>query len=202
MDFDKNKILHNQSLNNKNDKQDIYNTWADSYDEYVNSMNYVAPVELSILLQKYNTFDNPEMLDFGCGTGLLGVVIKNKINCILDGIDISDKMIEKCNETKCYDNIYKLNLNYDYFDKKYDIIVSCGVFLEGHVNINILPILYKLLNKNGLIVFTIRDTFKEENSDDFNKYILKNPDFEIILYDSINYLKDVKSSIIVAKTKI
>ena len=101
--------LHQKSLNPKSDKVSLYNEWANSYDDYVKSHNYSGPQELvKNLLQLIRTFpinnnsqtnrelEGIKILDFGCGTGLVGQSIrKTKRRCSVHGIDVSLNMINK-----------------------------------------------------------------------------------------------------------
>jgi len=191
--------LHQKSLNNKLNKTIIYDEWAETYENYVKSIKYIAPKEFCKILIMYNKYIKPKILDFGCGTGLLGLEISNNLECYLDGIDISNKMILKCKQKKCYDNIYNLNLQTKTLNKKYDIIVSCGVFLEGHVDIDLINKLGEILSNNGLIVFTIRNTYIHKCSNKFNEIILNNPLLKNIYYQQIQYLENIESSLIILK---
>ena len=140
-------------------------------------------LDLHIDYHLYNNLYYVKMLDFGCGTGLVGKEFLNLVNKYaqndlkknnfilkysLDGIDISENMIAKNNKKENgYNDLYCINLLdskiFESFLKKnnnYDIIVCCGVFLEGHVSPTIIESIFtKLLKKNGVIIFTIRNTF-------------------------------------------
>ena len=74
-----NQELHTKSLSNDNNKVDIYNTWANSYEKYVNSIGYCGPQNVvnyfKTLIEKEKG-KNFNILDFGCGTGLLGLELK------------------------------------------------------------------------------------------------------------------------------
>ena len=147
--------LHQASLDQNNDKRAIYNQWADTYEQYVLNLNYLGPKNVA---ENFRDFilslncNNLKILDFGCGTGLLGEEIhKNLIgNCQfeIDGIDISENMIQKCREKNIYRNIIEINLLQDTLppNYQYDYIVSSGVFLEGHVSLN-----QGFLEEDGLV---------------------------------------------------
>ena len=75
---------------------------ANSYEKYVNSIGYCGPQNVvnyfKTLIEKEKG-KNFNILDFGCGTGLLGLELKinfPKLN--ITGIDISDNMIKKAEE--------------------------------------------------------------------------------------------------------
>jgi len=194
--------LHKQSMDKNIDKKEIYNEWADTYDEYVKSLHYSGPKELvSRVFSNIENIPNDfSVLDFGCGTGLVGEEIKLlNINCVLDGIDISDKMIELAQKKNIYNKIYNINLHSEEFiyNKKYDIIVSSGVFLEGHANFNVIDKLSPLLKKDGMIVVTIRDSYKDHNKETFYTYFENNKLFRKPSISKINYLPGIQCSLII-----
>ena len=200
--------LHNLSLNPETDKKNIYNEWANDYDDYVKKLNYLGPKHfvkyLFNFLNSKNSNKCYKILDFGCGTGLLGNEIdknSNNKSIFIDGIDISDKMLEKSKDKNIYNNIFNINL----FDKrleinyKYDLILSCGVFLEGHVKFSMINILLDYIDNGSYIIITIRDSFKISNIDEYNKYIDNNN--RLIVEDDIyiKYLPNVNCKLILIK---
>ena len=150
-------------------KEIIYNK-CDSYEEYVKNLNYKGPVNLANKLNNYINIakiTNPNILDFGCGTGLLGkeisLILSNNNIFTLDGIDISDEMINICKSKNIYKNVWKKNLFTEKLSKvnHYDIIVSCGVFLEGHVSFKMIDILLNYTRKSGILLFTLEKVLKK-----------------------------------------
>jgi predicted TPR repeat methyltransferase len=200
--------LHDKSLNPNFNKSEIYDKWADTYDAYVNNLNYQGPDNLARELSDFlDEFPNRHLkiLDFGCGTGLLGLAINKKLGGIyffdIDGIDISEKMIQKSHEKNVYRRIWQLDLFKEILPQQhqYDVIVSSGVFLEGHVSFKMIDILLNSLNPFGYIFFTLRETFKNKTIKDYTKYVIDNPRIEIIHDFSIQYLPDVKCKLVIGK---
>jgi predicted TPR repeat methyltransferase len=200
--------LHNNSLNPNLSKTEIYDRWADTYDSYVGGLNYQGPDNLARELSDFlDEFPNRhiKILDFGCGTGLCGVAINKKLGGIyffdIDGIDISEKMIEKSHQKNVYRRIWQLDLFRETLPQQhqYDIIVSSGVFLEGHVSFRMVDILLNSLHPFGYIFLTIRETFKVKNMAEYTKYVLENPRLEVLHDFNIDYLPNVKCKLIIAK---
>ena len=198
--------LHNDSLNPNINKVDVYNKWAESYDTYVESLDYNGPKNIVSYFQKLlktNSVNNKQelkILDFGCGTGKVGEEIKKNINIpyFLEGIDISENMLELAKRKNVYNKITNIDLTKEKYNEKYDVILSSGVFLEGHVDICNINRLCDLLNINkGLIMFTIRNTFKETNNNDFLKYVINNKRFRCVTIKDIEYLKEVKCTLVI-----
>ena len=200
--MDQLKRLHKFSMDQNTSKKEIYNIWSFSYDSYVSDNKYTGPSELvdrlAGMIMNFHQ-KNIEVLDFGCGTGLVGHEIKKKnLPVDLDGVDISPQMLVKAGEKACYENLYEKNLLVDSIflphqklRKKYEIIISCGVFLEGHAPLEVIENLLDHLHIEGFILFTIRSSYKEKESEKFSKYVMNNLRVKVIESTKINYLQDV-----------
>ena len=200
--------LHQASLDQNNDKRAIYNQWADTYEQYVLNLNYLGPKNVA---ENFRDFilslncNNLKILDFGCGTGLLGEEIhKNLIGNYqfeIDGIDISENMIQKCREKNIYRNIIEINLLQDTLppNYQYDYIVSSGVFLEGHVSFRVINKLLDNLKQFGSLFITIRESFKNQEINEYQEFILQNPRLEFLFETNIEYLPNVSCKLIIIK---
>lgn len=206
--LEKNNQLHQDSLKESVNKNEVYDKWAESYENYVNSLNYLGPINL---VKELNDFISDlsvsklKILDFGCGTGLVGLelnkILSGRYFFDIDGIDISQKMIEKSREKNVYRQIWNLNLNHEILPQQYqyDIIVSSGVFLEGHVGFNMIDKLINSLKPFGHIFFTVRETFKNKNLNQYIQFVSQNPRLEILYDLNIEYLPDVNCRLVIAK---
>ena len=122
------KILHNKSLDNNQNKEVIYNQWADTYEDYVRSIGYRGPENVVRFFKSLYTNANVNqnkrvrVLDFGCGTGLVGEELFKSFNGDIEliGIDISDNMLEKAREKNVYTELLNLNL----VELDLDVIIS------------------------------------------------------------------------------
>ena len=112
--------------------QDLFDDYANNFeDSLINKLNYDVPNNIVNMIKSYNKSQTiGSILDLGCGTGLVGQEIR-QISKNLDGIDISQKMLNLAKKKKVYDNLIKENiltflskgiLNYDYF-------ISADVFI-------------------------------------------------------------------------
>ena len=200
--------LHDKSLNPNFNKSEIYDKWAETYDDYVNNLNYQGPNNLARELSDFfngTKKKHLKILDFGCGTGLLGVAINKELTgkyfFDIDGIDISERMIKKSHEKNVYRRIWQLDLFREVLPQhyQYDIIVSSGVFLEGHVSFRMIDILLNSINPFGYIFFTLRESFKNKTINEYDEFVSQNPRMELIYDLNIDYLPNVKCRLIIGK---
>ena len=193
-------ILHNKSLSEKFSKAEIYNKWADTYDEYVTSIGYNGPENFAREFCDLVKKPHIRVLDFGCGTGLLGNEIKNLFNGEMEliGVDISENMIKNANKKNCYSQIFNCNLDEMELNEirnllgTFDYIVSCGVSLEGHVGFHIFKKLSKIVNEN--IIFTVRESYMIEDYENYNKYVSNNSTY---IEQDIDYLDNVRCKLVI-----
>ena len=204
---------------NEGDKVQIYNKWSRTYDKYVQEEHYYGPKNLTMAIIKYIPLRKDfkiNILDFGCGTGLVGKEIKalfqnENIEYNLNGIDISPGMIAESKKLGVYNNLIcgdivdkdlkmndvrKLALS----NNGFDLIVSCGVFLEGHVSLEAIPrVLFHLLRKSGgIMAVTIRDSFLNKSPNFRNELEeLECLGFKIVSFNQIEYLKNVKAWLLI-----
>jgi predicted TPR repeat methyltransferase len=216
-----NKQLHTLSMKMDSNKNRVYNQWAESYDDYVNKFEYSGPRELVRLINLYKCHfegNKISVLDFGCGTGLLAEAFclfngdassDHNVNNII-GVDISEKMLEKSRVRNIYSKLSCLDITHedeakDVIDKLsapsdgFDLVMSCGVFLEGHVSLaEINRMLLKLVKKGGVLAFTVRQSFME-SEENFMVDLLQRCDVTILAKARINYLKGVEAWAIILK---
>ena len=135
-------------------------------------------------------FENKSILDFGCGHGSLCIDIgKNDISSIL-GIDLSEKLLNfakknlKENYRDLQDKIKfeKKDLLKDFFEKKFDYIVTKDTFEHSENLPEILNKFYDLL-KNGGKVFAGFGPLYNFYNGDHGRTQLKLPWLHVMLPD-------------------
>lgn len=106
------------------------------------------------------------VLDAGCGTGLVGEVLRSKGFAHVDGFDLCDKMVEVAEKTQAYGRLEggcDLTKRVDHFDQdSYDAVVSAGVFTLGHVPPSALMELVHIARPGGLVVVSTRMSYARE----------------------------------------
>lgn len=88
----------------------VFDGFADSFDERLASLRYRAPQLVAQRLERDATGDAPlEILDAGCGTGLCGPLLKALASRLV-GVDLSVAMIEKARARGVYDELVAAEL--------------------------------------------------------------------------------------------
>jgi len=151
--------------------QRFYEAWAGNYDLDVAAEAYIAPQNLVDMLPAVGiSCPDPalQLLDAGCGTGLVGGLLHARGFRNIDGFDLSTPMAEKAARLgvyRCLQGDIDMNCPLmTYPPQSYDIILCCGVFTHGHVPPHSLVHLIRLARPGGLLLISTRTSYCEESS--------------------------------------
>jgi len=146
--------------------------------------------------------ENSEVLDFGCGTGLVSLNFCGKAKTIV-GVDLSQEMVniynKKVNILNCQAEAICKDVNN--VNKKFDIIVSSMVFHHIENVQEIMNVLSTKLKDNGKLfiadLYEEDGTFHDNGNDDvfhygFIKENFSNPNFKIENFQKIYTIKKHK----------
>jgi len=97
------------SAENPEEVKEAYATWAENYNNDLNNFGYVAPLIGSELLIKHTSNEESLIHDAGCGTGLVGTLLKEQGYTNLQGSDFSPEMLEKADALQIYGNLVELD---------------------------------------------------------------------------------------------
>lgn len=151
---------------------DFYDEWAGSYDsDVVETIGYVGHLITADALAA-RVRDDAQVLDVGCGTGLIAVELKKRKHSLrIDGIDLTRSMLNEAVGRNVYRHLTLGDLTgkLDFPDDCYDGIVSSGVFTTGHVGPSGLDELIRIARPGAPIVLAVRDTAWE--GEGFKAYI-------------------------------
>lgn len=193
------KIIMTQTSSNKNEAQsfdaikgahnlsgdvsklkDYYEDWAEAYDRDVSNEAYAGPRAIAEFYDRIRAeYDSntsrgeAKVLDAGCGTGLVGVILKEMGYSAIDGFDLSDRMVDIAKETNCYQELLGgIDMNEKieaYKDNQYDGSLACGVFTLGHVPPESINEMIRFTRPGGLIVVSTRKSYY--NSTNFQEVV-------------------------------
>ena len=170
-----------------------YDEWGinNKYDQDMVNWNYTGPKETVSVFKKYALNKEIKILDAGCGTGLVGIELKNHNYLNIDGVDLSKKLLDLVPKGY-YNKLLQADLNksINSEDNFYDAIMCVGTFTFGHVKPNALDEFVRITKNNGFICFTINEGIYEEYG--FDKKIeelTKNKKWSIKEFFKSDYIK-------------
>jgi len=149
-----------------NDEIDVfYDRWARDYDDQMEAgLGYQSPEKVARLLASY-CHPTARVLDIGCGTGLAAKWLFEMGYNNIDGIDLSEAMIEVARERKIYTNLLQMDLlqPLPLETESYSALMCTGTFTHGHVDATPLTELSRILAPDGVFAFTVhRDLWVEQ----------------------------------------
>ena len=146
------------------DLRPFYAQWAQSYDQEVGENGYVTPLRIAEALARHVKDLSIPILDYGCGTGISGQAFQEAGFPTIDGVDISDEMLEVAAQKKIYRRleVFAPETGPDVKLGAYNIIAAVGVIGAGAAPLAVLDQIMALLAPKGLLVFSFNDHTLED----------------------------------------
>ena len=143
------------------DVADKFDDWASDYLGNTYDVQLAKAPEVHLLFSEMVLpllFPASEILDVGCGTGLVGAPLIASGHTV-DGVDISREMLKKTKE-RGYRDAWKQNIVHgiDLKDRKYDALISVGVFGEYVPPVLALQRALPYLRQRAVVAFTSEKT--------------------------------------------
>ncbi|MEV0698280.1 class I SAM-dependent methyltransferase [Saccharopolyspora sp. NPDC050389] len=151
------KLQRAYDLKSKEEAETVYDEWAAEYDaDMVQGMDYVAPANAANRLVDLAGDPGP-VLDAGCGTGLVGAALAKRSVAVIDGVDLSQGMLDQARARGVYRNLAKADLTrrLDIADNTYGAAICVGTITDGHVGPEVLDELVRVVRPGGLVVATV-----------------------------------------------
>ncbi len=145
----------------------LFDGMAEVYDQHtVRGLRYQLPkIVADKILARYQE-KRLNVLDLGCGTGLLGVCL-GRIDGFLIGVDISSKMVEQAARHNVYDRFHTVNL-LEALDAtpaaQYEVITALDVFIYAGDLSEAIPNAQRILQPAGDLYFSC-ETAPEDGPD-------------------------------------
>ena len=150
-----------------------YAKWAESYDEDVTSHGYALPDMMVATLVRTAEMvpeaglsaSDVEILDAGCGTGLVGVALAGAGYQMIDGIDLSPEMIGVAADRGVYRNLEAgVDLTVsppEHLAGGADVVMIAGVFTVGHIPPEALGTVSELARPGGFVIASTRRAYHD-----------------------------------------
>ena len=150
--------------------RDLFNGYAASFDENLTGLGYRAPKLMlaAVEAQLDAAAGNLAILDAGCGTGLCGPLLKPFANR-LDGVDLSDKMVDLARARGVYDELLVGELSATMRERpcSYDAIISADTLVYFGDLAEPTAAAATCLRPDGWFIFTVEALGSENEALDY-----------------------------------
>ncbi len=149
----------------------LFSGLAAGFDQHtVVQLQYQLPREVAQMISQWHPDRRGDVLDLGCGTGLLGASL-GPIEGVLVGVDLSGDMIAQAAQHRVYDRFHQVNL-LDALqatpENLYHVITALDVLIYvGNLDA-VIPNAYRVLLPDGRFVFSC-----ESGTDGEADYVLQ-----------------------------
>ena len=113
----------------------VYAAWANDYDsDLIDGHGYKAPEDAVDSFVELGLAKNIRILDAGCGTGMVGLLLRAAGFTQIDGGDLSAEMRAVAEGHDVYKRLFQLDMTSDYgiaAEDAYDAVICVGVFGFG-----------------------------------------------------------------------
>ena len=153
------KILNSQSTD---ELMGVYDGWAERYDrELLDDWGYSSPERSVSALAVHIPLGTSAVLDAGCGTGLVGVMLAGQECRSIDGIDYSAGMLAEAEKKAVYRSLSRMDMNQPLAIENgcYDGVTCVGTFTSSHVQPQAIHELIRVTRSGGALAFTVREDY-------------------------------------------
>ena len=175
---------------------EIYDDWAQDYDrDLVAAYGYVGPSLAADIFVGVCAERNTEVVDFGCGTGLVGEELVKRGYTRLHGMDVSKQMLARARSKAIYQTLRHADLTepLDVADGTYDSAICVGIFGNGHLTPAHLPEMLRTLRPNAPFVIYLNDmAYTGEGYDEQFRMLETEGLWHITGVDQSNYMSELE----------
>ena len=179
----------------------LFDGYAARFDLHtVVKLQYKLPREVALMIKQWHPDGKADVLDLGCGTGLLGACL-GPILGVLVGVELSERMIEQAARHGVYDRFHKVNLLdalRETPENLYHVITALDVFIYVGGLEAVIPNAFRILLPDGRFVFScetgldgeadyvLRSTYRYTHQRSYVQRLLAQAGFEdITLQDRV-----------------
>ena len=140
---------------------DVYDDWADEYEQHMKNVGYTHPAMVASMVARHVAPTKERVLDAGAGTGVLGEILTALGYTNIIGLDASAGMLKIANLKNNY-----LELTHQFLGQPltfendaFALVVSSGVFTQGHAPLEGLDELIRVTRSGGHLIFSVARTY-------------------------------------------
>lgn len=156
------RVIRARSLSSKDDARRLYAEWAGDYDRDVaEELRFIGGDRIAALLSRHLDNRSAEIIDLGCGTGLVGEALRQQGFTAIAGLDFSPEMLSIAEHKGVYSKTIAADLlaPLDIADASFDAAISAGTFTTGHVDASALPEIGRILRPGAILACVVADAF-------------------------------------------
>ena len=146
---------------NSQETADVYDDWASEYEQHMKNVGYTHPAMVAAMVSRHVAPGKDLVLDAGAGTGVLGEILTALGYPNIVGLDASAGMLKiadlKNNYLQLSHQFLGQPLTFD--DDSFALVVSSGVFTQGHAPLDGLDELIRVTRLGGHLVFSVARTY-------------------------------------------
>lgn len=141
----------------------VYDDWAAGYEADMLSLGYTHPALVAAVLARHLAPAAGEVLDAGCGTGIMAEILTALGYGPLVGLDASEGMLARAAEKGQYAELLHARLGepLPFADGRFAAVVAAGVFTQGHAPLDGLDELVRATAPGGVLAFSVARTYLE-----------------------------------------
>ena len=157
---------------NQSNIKEHYDELSSNYEQVYLTVGWPDPRKSADLANEFlsvtgKTIEEAEVLDMGCGTGLVGQYLTEFGFKNIDGVDASKGMLTKAGEKQVYRNLEELFLGVpetfpEKYHGKYDVITASGILADNHLDCPVFEEMLLALKQGGIATFTSRIEYMEQ----------------------------------------
>ena len=145
--------------------REIFDNYADRFDAHLlGALQYRVPQRVAHLMRQRTPSLNIDVLDLGCGTGLIGAEL-GRVDGSLVGVDLSAKMLEKATMLGVYSDLKQADL-LDALRQtpsgSLDYVTAADVFIYVGELSEVIPAAFACLRGGGALIFSCESANEAE----------------------------------------
>jgi predicted TPR repeat methyltransferase len=148
------------------DNRALYRDWAATYeDDFIAPRGYTYHLSVVELFAQAGPNADAPVLDVGCGTGIVGVALRDAGFDVVDGIDLSPEMLEQAATKRVYRSLIEVDVTQpmSFDDDAFGGVTSVGTFTHGHLGPEPLHELVRVTQPGGVLAIGINAEHYEEH---------------------------------------